>query len=209
MAALFLLLLLALLGRNDSFRPALPSALSALSPSLGVSIQVVGRLQRARFVLHAKRTKKTKAVAKGGSGSGSGGSSGSREDVGGENTPSMSSRSSSSSSSSSSSGIIDTNAFTIDVALSPRDSKLSPLQGTLDARLRELELDGKSPFERAIAEYTAPTPAGTEPKTVKLMKQVTWIAVIVLVLAEIVVSVKVGGAPFDLGKVSLPSLPTP
>ena len=39
------------------------------------------------------------------------------------------------------------------------------------------------------------------------MKQVTWGAVIVLVLTEIFVSIKVGGAPFEIGKVSLPSMP--
>jgi len=106
--------------------------------------------------------------------------------------------------------VMDVNAFAssaaqVNFAAGPRDSKLSPLKGTIDARIAEFE--NKSGLERAIAEYTAPTPAGTEPKTVKLMKQVTWVAVILLVLTEIVVSVKVGGAPFDLGKVSVPSLP--
>jgi hypothetical protein len=36
---------------------------------------------------------------------------------------------------------------------------------------------------------------------------VTWGAVLVLVLIEIFVSIKVGGMPFDIGKVTLPKLP--
>ena len=42
-----------------------------------------------------------------------------------------------------------------------------------------------------------------------LAKQITWGAVLVLVLLEIVVSIKVGGAPFDIGKVKLPSVGFP
>ena len=84
-------------------------------------------------------------------------------------------------------------------------SKLPPLTGSLEAR--QANFNEKSGVERALEEYLAPTPAGKEPKFFQLMKTITWGAVILLVLTEIVVSLKVGGAPFDLGKVSLPSLP--
>jgi hypothetical protein len=49
---------------------------------------------------------------------------------------------------------------------------------------------------------------GKEPKSVELMKSITWFAVIALVVVEIGVSVKVGGAPIDLNKVSMPSVPS-
>ena len=62
-------------------------------------------------------------------------------------------------------------------------------------------------MERYLEELLAPTPAGQEPKSIVLIKSITWFAVIVLVLIEIVVSVKVGGMPFELGKVSLPTVP--
>lgn len=162
---------------------------------------------RSSLELHAKRAKKTRAVAKVPSASGEGGvvggGFGGGEGLGGSSINGMASREGSGM-------VMDVNAFAsstapVNFAAGPRDSKLSPLKGTIDARIAEFE--NKSGLERAIAEYTAPTPAGTEPKTVKLMKQVTWVAVIILVLTEIVVSVKVGGAPFDLGKVSVPSLP--
>jgi len=81
-------------------------------------------------------------------------------------------------------------------------SKLPPLQGTAGAK--QLEASKKSYIE----ELFEPTPAGKEPKSVSLMKSVTWGAVIVLVLIEIFVSIKEGGAPFDFGKVSLPTLPS-
>lgn len=61
--------------------------------------------------------------------------------------------------------------------------------------------------ERYLDEITAPTPAGQEPKLVKIMKQITWGAVLVLVLLEIFVSVKEGGMPFDFSQKSgAPSL---
>lgn len=81
-------------------------------------------------------------------------------------------------------------------------SKLPPLQGTASAK--QLEASKKSYIE----ELFEPTPAGKEPKLVSLMKTVTWGAVLVLVLIEIFVSLKEGGAPFDIGKVSLPTLPS-
>ena len=49
---------------------------------------------------------------------------------------------------------------------------------------------------------------GQEPKMIQLIKSVTWFSVIVLVLVEIVVSIKVGGMPFELGKVKLPEVPS-
>jgi len=81
-------------------------------------------------------------------------------------------------------------------------SKLPPLQGTAGAK--QLEASKKS----YIDELFEPTPAGKEPKLVSLLKSITWGAVLILVLIEIFVSLKVGGAPFDLGKVSLPTLPS-
>lgn len=49
---------------------------------------------------------------------------------------------------------------------------------------------------------------GQEPKAIQLIKSVTWFSVILLVLVEIIVSIKVGGMPFDLGKVTLPEVPS-
>ena len=145
-----------------------------------------------------------------------------------------------------------------------RQSKLNPLSGTAQDRQKQFQ---EKPFvERTFGEYLAPTPEGEEPKLIKLMKQITWGAVIVLVrlfvysspclsyhgrmilakvktsaslftrnissslsphllisllfifpsattlltqvLLEIVVSLKVGGAPFDLSKATVPSLPS-
>jgi len=86
-------------------------------------------------------------------------------------------------------------------------SRLPPLVGTAEAMQQEY-LGGKSGLEKSLEELFAPTPAGQEPKLAKLAKQVTWVAVLVLVMIEIVVSVKTGGMPFDMGKVSLPSLPS-
>ena len=62
--------------------------------------------------------------------------------------------------------------------------------------------------QRYLDDLLAPTPPGQEPKSIILIKSITWFAVIVLVLIELFVSVKVGGMPFELGKVSLPSLPS-
>lgn len=83
-------------------------------------------------------------------------------------------------------------------------SKLPPLTGTFQSKMAEYEK--KSWFDKTVGEYTAPTPAGEEPKLVKTMKSITWIAVLILVLTEIVVSLKVGGAPFQLESVKLPDL---
>jgi len=91
-------------------------------------------------------------------------------------------------------------------SLTSRASKLSPLTGTLASRVAELE--SKSWVERTVGEYTAPTPVGQEPKLFKAMKTVTWGAVLLLVLTEIFVSIKVGGAPFKFGEMQLPSLPS-
>jgi hypothetical protein len=57
--------------------------------------------------------------------------------------------------------------------------------------------------ERNLEELLAPTPAGKEPKAIQLMKNITWVAVLLLVLLEIVVSIKVGGSPFDFSKATL------
>ena len=95
--------------------------------------------------------------------------------------------------------------FSTSDTLKASPSKLPPLTGTLEAR--QANFNEKSGVERALEEYLAPTPAGKEPKFFQLMKTVTWGAVVLLVLTEIVVSLKVGGAPFDLQKVSLPALP--
>jgi hypothetical protein len=102
--------------------------------------------------------------------------------------------------------VLDVNSFgTADLAsLNSRDSKLSPLTGSNQAKIAEFE--NKSWFDRNIAEYTAPTPTGQEPKLVKLAKNITWGAVLLLVLTEIFVSLKVGGAPFKFGEVKLPEM---
>ena len=104
--------------------------------------------------------------------------------------------------------VLDVNSFgTADLAsLNSRDSKLSPLTGSNQAKIAEFE--NKSWFDRNIAEYTAPTPTGQEPKLVKLAKNITWGAVLLLVLTEIVVSLKVGGAPFKFGEVKMPEMPS-
>lgn len=91
--------------------------------------------------------------------------------------------------------------------LQKADSKLQPLSGTAEAKKQAFE-EGSNGFERFIDRMSAPTPKGKEPEDVKLVKQITWGAVLVLVLIEIYVSVKVGGAPFDLNKISTPSLPS-
>ena len=91
-------------------------------------------------------------------------------------------------------------------SLQKSDSRLDPLAGTASAKKKAYEEEA-SGVERWMEKMTAPTPKGQEPEAVKLVKQITWGAVIVLVLVEIFVSVKVGGAPFDPSKASLPSLP--
>ena len=80
------------------------------------------------------------------------------------------------------------------------ESKLKPLSGTAEAKRAAYE--EKNAMVRYFEELTEPTPAGQEPKVIKLAKTLTWGAVLVLVLIEIFVSVKVGGAPFSLDKVS-------
>lgn len=89
--------------------------------------------------------------------------------------------------------------------LAPKDSKLPPMSGTsLEAQAKYKD---KGFIQNAYDEYFAPTAAGQEPKLVKAAKTVTWVSVLLLVIVEIVVSVKVGGLPFEFGKVSLPTLP--
>ena len=56
------------------------------------------------------------------------------------------------------------------------------------------------PRQRYLEELLAPAAPGQEPKIVQVAKTVTWVAVLVLVILEIVVSVKVGGMPFDFSK---------
>ena len=79
-------------------------------------------------------------------------------------------------------------------------SKLKPLSGTTAERRQAYE--EKNFIQRTIEEYTAPTPAGQEPKLIKLGKTITWVSVLLLVLIEIFVSIKVGGAPFSREKIS-------
>ena len=50
-------------------------------------------------------------------------------------------------------------------------------------------------------------PQGKEPKIIQVLKTITWGSVLVLVLIEIFVSLKVGGAPFKFGQVTLPDKP--
>ena len=73
---------------------------------------------------------------------------------------------------------------------------------------RRAEYQEKSGLQRNVEQLLAPTPVGEEPKIVQLAKAVTWGAVILLVVLEIVVSVKVGGAPFDFSKASTGGTPT-
>jgi len=108
-------------------------------------------------------------------------------------------------------GVLDVNSFGVakDVELSKlnsRSSKLTPLTGTIQSKVAEYE--SKNWLERTVGEYAAPTPVGQEPKLFKTMKTITWGAVLLLVLTEIVVSLKVGGAPFKFGEIQLPSLPS-
>ena len=48
---------------------------------------------------------------------------------------------------------------------------------------------------RYFDELSQPTPVGKEPKTVELIKAVTWFSIIALVVVEIVVSIKSGSSP--------------
>ena len=54
-----------------------------------------------------------------------------------------------------------------------------------------------------------PPASGQEPKLVSTMKTVTWVAVLLLVIVEIIVSLKVGGSPFNVGQVGAPPPPRP
>lgn len=83
-------------------------------------------------------------------------------------------------------------------------SKLKPLSGT--AKDKQMKYQEKNFIERNLEELFAPTPAGQEPKVIQIAKTVTWGAVILLVLVEIGVSIKVGGAPFEISKVSVPDV---
>ena len=74
-------------------------------------------------------------------------------------------------------------------------SQLAPLKSTAAEKQRKYE--EKSAIQRQLEDLLAPTPAGQDPKLAVLAKQVTWVAVIVLVLIEIFVSVKTGGMPFS------------
>ena len=46
-----------------------------------------------------------------------------------------------------------------------------------------------------MEELIEPTPVGKEPKTVELIKAITWFSIIALVVVEIVVSIKSGTSP--------------
>jgi hypothetical protein len=96
----------------------------------------------------------------------------------------------------------------VGIRASTYESKLAPMSGT-GAEKRESYLNEKSDFERFLDDLTAPTLPGEEPKSIKLAKNITWLAVGVLVLIEIYVSVKVGGMPFDTSKSTgiLPKFP--
>ena len=100
--------------------------------------------------------------------------------------------SSSSSSSSSSAAAVPTSQVPFDINT---PSQLAPLKSTAAEKQRKYE--EKSAIQRQLEDLLAPTPAGQDPKLAVLAKQVTWVAVIVLVLIEIFVSVKTGGMPFS------------
>lgn len=85
-------------------------------------------------------------------------------------------------------------------------SKLQPIKGSREESI--LKANEKNVFERFIDDITTPTPKGQEPKAIQYIKSITWFAVIVLVLVEIFVSLKVGGAPFKFGEsMELPQKP--
>lgn len=103
------------------------------------------------------------------------------------------------------------------------DSKLPPLVGSPQAAKAEYDQKSKyflskyeeddiaslyiDPVQRYFEELLAPTPQGQEPKTVQVVKAITWFSVMVLVLIEIYISVKVGGSPFNIGQVAVPDRP--
>jgi len=98
---------------------------------------------------------------------------------------------------------IDTakNGFSFDEDLLKRnlaDSKLPPLAGSVAEK--QATYNEKNVVQRYAEDLLAPTPVGEEPKLVKLAKTITWASVLILVLVEIVVSIKVGGMPFDMSK---------
>jgi hypothetical protein len=51
-------------------------------------------------------------------------------------------------------------------------------------------------------EQTDPTPAGQEPNSIQLAKKCAWAGVLSLAIIELIVSVKVGGMPFEIQKIS-------
>ena len=78
--------------------------------------------------------------------------------------------------------------------LSTAKSKLTPVRGTT-ADIQS-EFQEKSAIMRYLEDLSKPsTVPGEEPKSVQLIKAVTWFGVIALVLVEIFVSIKTGGAP--------------
>jgi len=79
-------------------------------------------------------------------------------------------------------------------------SVLPPLSGTLAER--QAAYDEISPVMRFWKEQTDPTPAGQEPNSIQLAKKCAWAGVLSLALIELVVSVKVGGMPFEIQKIS-------
>ena len=100
--------------------------------------------------------------------------------------------------------------FSTDDAMSPSSSssfdinapsQLAPLKST--AAEKQLKYEEKPQIQRKVEELLAPTPAGQDPKLAVLAKQVTWVAVIILVLIEIFVSIKTGGMPFSKEAVRL------
>lgn len=116
----------------------------------------------------------------------------------------------------------DTLISNLNMKISPLQSKLPPLAGAPasgESQLSMLSLllllfncnflipyIATDSVQRYLSELLAPTPTGQEPKLVELAKTVTWGCVILLVLVEIVVSVKVGGLPFQSSSPPPPSL---
>lgn len=73
-------------------------------------------------------------------------------------------------------------------------SKLAPVRGTT-ADIQS-EFQEKNVVWRYLQDLSKPsTIPGEEPKSVQLIKAVTWFGVIALVLVEIFVSIKTGGGP--------------
>lgn len=104
--------------------------------------------------------------------------------------------------------ITNTNTDTNDIIITPSvddnvfegkiESRLSPIVGT--AAAKQAAIQEKGVLKTQIDELLAPTPAGKEPKIIQLAKNITWFSVIVLVLIEIFVSIKTGGAPFKVNE---------